>query len=117
MISPTDPLALGQAGEIDLCTVGSRVVFRCRPTDTLVIDINRSGVAWPTNAVVTIKRSGDGVNFNAHTAAITRTAIGMTDPFLAGAPLIAAEVTTLGTGTAPIPFDCRCEGGTLGVSP
>lgn len=118
MIVALQPLALGQSAELDLCTVGSRIVWRCRPTDMLVLDIDRPGTAWPTNAVVTIKRSSDGVTFYAYSPALpTRTAVGLSDPWLAAAPFVCAEVTTLGTGTAPIPLTARMDGGILGVSP
>lgn len=97
----------GQTGEIDLCTLGCRVVWDVSGIDAAVIQIDQPGVAWPTGAQATTYGSNDGIvwvaidgGVSALTAAGTATA-----PFdCTGFRLVCLQTTTVGSGTAPIPF-------------
>lgn len=118
-MSATDNRVLGpmQTGELDMCMDGARVVWNVAAIDSATIQIDKAGTAWPTSAVVSIVGSLDGVNFFAlPDVPATITGAGQPRTFsVVGILYVAAEVTTVGSGTSPIPFDATLSG-TRGIA-
>jgi hypothetical protein len=104
--------APGQTGEIDLCTLGSRVVWNTGGLDAAVVQLARPGTAYPSSAVATVKGSNDGLTWLAIDGGVTAlSAAGATNPFdTTGFQYVCLETTTAGSGTAPIPFNATLFG-------
>ncbi len=96
----------GQAGQIDLCTVGSPVVWDATNIDAAVVQLARPGTTYPTNAQATVKGSNDLVSWVAIDGGVAAlTAASASAVFdTTGFAYVCLETTTVGTGTAPIPF-------------
>lgn len=118
MNADTPIMQAGNTVELDLATLGGRVIYDCSRFDVGTFQVDKPGSAWAGSAVVEFKVSNDGRTFYSFPSASTKSSDGVSDLLVcSGVRFIAAIVTTASGTSSPDIRNVTFFGKARGLSP